>query len=122
MGTSGYVPSIESQMRYLVEWFREFSEMQRGDFLPVLVQKFGQKGYVNGLIPAMDSVSNLEDRPPSLFQCRLKLFNDWTETWGNGEKELLLGHIKAIDPSFSAKYDKEVNSINSSNNDETCSN
>ncbi|XP_024082672.1 uncharacterized protein C14orf119 [Cimex lectularius] len=108
--TNGYVPSKEMQLRYLVEWFKEFSDMQKSDFLPVLVQRFGNKSYVNGLLPAMEAIGNLEDRPPNLFQCRVKLFTEWTETWGNEEKQTLLNHIKSIDPNFSAKYDKEVSS------------
>ncbi|KAK9497721.1 hypothetical protein O3M35_004389 [Rhynocoris fuscipes] len=112
MSTSGFVPTIENQMRYLIEWFKEFSEMQRNDFLPIIVQKFGPKGYVNGLITSMENLSNLgDDRPPSLFQCRLKLFHEWTETWNDNDKEQLLNHIKLIDPTFSAKYEKEIDTI-----------
>jgi len=106
--TNNYVPTFQAQLRYLAQWFQEFSEMQRGDFLPVLVQRFGNKAYVNGLLPGMENVSTLEDRPPSLFQCRIKLFNDWTETWSQLEKEQLLTIIKAIDPQFSERFEKEV--------------
>lgn len=111
MGSNNrYVPSLQSQLLYLVEWFQEFSEMQRNDFLPILVQKFGNKGYVNGLLPEMEAMGNLEDRPPSLFQCRIKLFLEWTESWGQEEQQHFLNQIKTIDPSFSDKYDKEINS------------
>ncbi|XP_075223560.1 uncharacterized protein C14orf119 [Lycorma delicatula] len=106
----GYVPNIQSQLRYITTWFHEWSEMQRNDFLPILAEKFGGKGYVNGLLPGMDNIGNLEDRPLSLFQCRVKLFREWSENWGQAEIDQLLGHIKAMDPDFLKRYEEEISS------------
>lgn len=117
--TNRYIPSLQSQLQYLVEWFQEFSEMQRNDFLPVLIQRFGHKEYVNGFLPEMENENNFNDRPPSLFQCRIKLFLEWTESWGQDEKQQLLNIIKSIDPNFSDKYETKVNSeLNACSEDE----
>lgn len=101
-------PNFQTQRRYLLEWFNEFSDMQKNDFLPILVLKFGNKAYVNGLLPGMEAFGNLEDRPPSIFQCRMKLFMEWAENWNQEEKENLLVKLKELDPTFSSKYEKEV--------------
>lgn len=107
---NGYVPNTPAQVGYLIQWFHEWSEMQRSDFLPILAQKFGTKNYVNGLLPGMDGISNLDDKPPSLFQCRVKLFKEWTDSWSRSEKDQLLNHIKSVDPDFYKKYEEEINS------------
>lgn len=107
---NGYVPNIQSQLSYLVQWFHEWSEMQRSDFLPILSQRFGSKSYVNGILPGMEGVSNWEDKPPSLFQCRVKLFREWSDNWTQADKDQLLTHIKAMDPEFMRKYEEEFSS------------
>lgn len=107
---NGYVPNIRAQIGYLVQWFHEWSEMQRSDFLPILSQKFGSKSYVNGLLPGMEGISNIEDKPPSLFQCRIKLFREWSDSWSCEEKDQFLNQIKTMDPEFIRKYDEELNS------------
>ncbi|RZF42477.1 hypothetical protein LSTR_LSTR004396 [Laodelphax striatellus] len=109
--TTGYVPNIQSQIRYITQWFHEWSEMQRSDFLPILADKFGGKGYVNGLLPGMDSIGCLEDKPLNIFQCRVKLFKEWADNWGQQERDQVLGHIKAMDPEFIRKYEEEISGI-----------
>ncbi|PSN43873.1 hypothetical protein C0J52_07760 [Blattella germanica] len=107
---TGYRPPIQAQVQYVVEWFNEWSEMQRGDFLPVLAQQFVPSSYVNGLVSGIEGMGCRDDRPPSLFQCRIKLFREWSETWGAGEREQLLNRIKAVDAAFASKYEEEINS------------
>uniref|UniRef100_A0A1B6DWX9 Uncharacterized protein n=1 Tax=Clastoptera arizonana TaxID=38151 RepID=A0A1B6DWX9_9HEMI len=106
--SNGYVPSTQAQLGYIGQWFHEWSEMQRNDFLPILAQKFGTKGYVNGLLPGLEALNSFEDRPPSLFQCRIKLFREWSDNWSQVEKEQLLSRIKSMDPDFLQKYEKEL--------------
>lgn len=109
-----YRPPIDAQLRYTVQWFHEWSEMQRGDFLPILAQKLAPGSYVNGLLSGVESLScNENGRPPSLFQCRVKLFRDWFETWSPAEREQLLGHIKSMDPAFHTKIQEELESLSS---------
>ena len=108
---NAYTPATPAQIRYIVQWFQEWGEMQRSDFLPVLLKKFEDtKGNVNGLISSLDSC-NVEDRPPSLFQCRIKLFNEWSENWTQSEKDQLLNELKSIDEEFYGKFEKRVNGI-----------
>lgn len=107
---NGYVPNFQSQLSYLVQWFHEWSEMQRSDFLPILTQKFGIKTHVNGLLPGMEGIANWEEKPPSLFQCRVKLFREWSDNWTQADKEQFLNHLKSMDPEFMRKYEEELDS------------
>ena len=107
---TGYRPSVQAQVQYVAEWFNEWSEMQRGDFLPVLAQQFVPSSYVNGLVSGLEGMACRDDRPPSLFQCRIKLFREWSESWGTVEREQLLNQIKAVDAAFANKYEEEINS------------
>jgi hypothetical protein len=108
---AGYRPPVQAQVQYVVEWFNEWSEMQRGDFLPVLAQQFVPSSYVNGLVSGVEELGCRDDRPPSLFQCRIKLFREWSETWGAFEREQLLNQIKAVDAAFVSKFEEEVHSV-----------
>ncbi|KAI5706410.1 uncharacterized protein C14orf119 [Diaphorina citri] len=107
--SNDFTPTFQTQLRYLNQWFLEWSEMQRCDFLPILLNKFSSKSTMNGIIPSLESLSTEENnRPPSLFQCRIKLFHDWTTNWTDIEKEQFVNSLKSIDEEFMKKYDEEL--------------
>lgn len=58
----------EAQMRYLLQWFGEYSELQREDFLPVLA---AARGNHPDQLAATLARLTCEDKPVSLFQCRV---------------------------------------------------
>lgn len=64
--------SSDAQIRYLIQWFNEWSELQRSDFLPILAEKFANKVYVNGIVNDISAV-NCQDKPMSLFECRVSI-------------------------------------------------
>lgn len=72
--------SNEAQIRYLVQWFQEWSELQRSDFLPIMAEKYANKAYVNGIT---NSISNVDcrDKPMSLFECRVSIFFNTSNGW-----------------------------------------
>ncbi len=94
--------------------------MQRGDFLPILIQKFHDKEQINGLIPSMDACS-VESRPPSIFECRIKLFKEWSDTWSEAERQQLLNELRSIDEEFVEKFAAQV-SGNAKPNEEPLTN
>lgn len=65
--------SADAQIRYLVQWFNEWSELQRSDFLPVMAEKYANKTYVNGIVNNVSNM-NCRDKPMSLFECRVSCF------------------------------------------------
>ena len=63
-----------NEFRYIIQWFSEFSELQRQDFLPILVEFLLKNDEVvlNGIINEISDVSLSENKPPlSLFGCRV---------------------------------------------------
>jgi len=121
--TDVYTPTIIAQIRYLLQWFGEWSEMERGDFLPVLVNGFvATSGAVNGLLSIVDGQCKEDRRPLSLFKCRIKLFTEWVQTWSDDDKESFLSGIRSLDPNFMERYEQKasvlmVNGINGENDE-----
>lgn len=104
--------TVDRELRYVVQWFTEWSDFQRDDFVPVLASYLAKANpggpvYVNGIIGGMASVSG-EDKPMSLFQCRVKLFNEWCTKWPESHRDSLLERLTEIDPEFSKQVKQEL--------------
>nr|BAM19376.1 similar to CG12948 [Papilio xuthus] len=95
----------QAQLQYILQWFQEFSEYQREDFLPVLAAACSDKP--DQLAATLSNLS-CQDKPVSLFQCRIKLFNEWYPTWTEEERERLVNKISEIDAEFSMKLQEAV--------------
>lgn len=70
---SGHNLSVDGELRYIIQWFNEWSDLQREDFLPILVEyltKDGPYEYMNGVVNSL-AAATCEDKPMSLFQCRV---------------------------------------------------
>lgn len=63
-----------AQLRYLVQWFGEWSELQRSDFLSILAENYAHKAYVNGIVNSISNM-NCRDKPMSLFECRVSIIS-----------------------------------------------
>jgi len=106
---SAYTPTVVAQVRYMLQWFGEWSEMERGDFLPVLVHGFGcNGGTANGLPAIMETLCKEEGRPLSLFKCRIKLFTEWVQTWSDEDKDSFLSGIRSMDTDFAERYEQKA--------------
>lgn len=118
--------SVDAQIRYLVQWFSEWSELQRSDFLPIVAEKFVEKTYMNGLVNNMSNI-NCQDKPMSLFQCRVssnyktyiiirrnngylqvKLFKEWISQWNPENRDCFLKQIEDIDATFVQRLTDEL--------------
>lgn len=70
--------NTEGEIRYIVQWFNTFSEMEREDFLPIFVDSLKATSlngntsvvYVNGIVSGLAN-AQCADKPMSLFQCRV---------------------------------------------------
>lgn len=62
--------SADAQIRYMIQWFQEWSDLQKSDFLPIMAERYANKVFVNGIV---NSLANVEcrDKPMSLFECRV---------------------------------------------------
>ncbi|KAJ8673724.1 hypothetical protein QAD02_004986 [Eretmocerus hayati] len=105
--------SNQAQIRYVIEWFQDWSEMQRDDFVGILLERCSSLCLVNGLLTGMENLGKEnQDRPPSLFQCRVKLFREWSHNWSEQEKEMLVTSLKNIDQKFAEKFEQRLNEGN----------
>lgn len=64
--------SFERELRYIVQWFNEWSELQREDFVPIL-SDFLVKDSLEG-VDTWLAAATCTDKPLSLFQCRVSIF------------------------------------------------
>ncbi|XP_022905644.1 uncharacterized protein C14orf119 [Onthophagus taurus] len=110
--------SVDAQIRYLVQWFNEWSELQKSDFLPIMTEKYTNKPYVNGITNDIANI-NCQEKPMSLFQCRVKLFKEWFSQWNPEQRESFLKKILESDASFAEKLKGEMqNGIDHDGNEE----
>lgn len=79
--------TIDGEFRYIVQWFNEWSELQRDDFVPILVKyitgsHINDDNDVNDVIETTTTPVNMNGlpndlefngRPMSLFQCRVRI-------------------------------------------------
>ncbi|XP_067616868.1 uncharacterized protein [Eurosta solidaginis] len=103
--------SIDGEFRYIIQWFNEWSELQRDDFVPVLVEYLlqGSPGevYMNGMVNTVNHAA-IQDKPMSLFQCRIKLFREWNKKWPLELKRKLQEKIMEMDSKVAEKITKEI--------------
>lgn len=108
----GHNLTADREFRYIVQWFTEWSDFQREDFVPIMASYLAKTNsggpvYVNGIIGGMASVSG-QDKPMSLFQCRVKLFNEWSAKWPESNGDKLLERLSEIDPEFAQRIHQEL--------------
>lgn len=113
---SGHQLTADREFRYIVQWFSEWSDFQREDFVPVLASYLSTTGtaktsppsapYVNGIIGGMASLG--QDKPMSLFQCRVKLFNEWSSKWPESHREKLVERLTELDADFGRQLQREL--------------
>lgn len=70
---SGNPLTVDGELQYIVQWFSEWSELQRDDFLPIVSDFLasGNSTTLNGITSSLTG-ANLDDKPMSLFQCRVR--------------------------------------------------
>ena len=97
---------VEQEISCVVHWFQSWSEMQKVDFLKNLIEKAVPEK-VSCLFDAM-SMLNMADKPPSIFKCQLKLFDQWFSGWTDKERNMLMQKLEEIDPSFVTSFNEGV--------------
>lgn len=80
--------------------------MQKTDFLRDLLDK-AVPSNVDTLFDSLKTL-NVSDRPPSIFQCQLKLFAQWFEGWTDKDRNMLVLKLQEIDPIFVHKFNAEL--------------
>lgn len=97
---------MEKQIQYLVSWFGKWSELQKEDFFFVLTGKFNAADE-EALLNMMETLK-VGEKPPSLFKCQMKLFNEWFDCWSESERGSLMVRLKELDNDFIQKVETRI--------------
>ncbi|XP_069020509.1 uncharacterized protein C14orf119 homolog [Embiotoca jacksoni] len=94
------------EQRCVLSWFQGWTHPQRERFLQDLLGK-AVPGKVCTLL---DSLSTLQvkDRLPNIFECQLRLWTQWFESWGEEERNHFLHVLEERDPVFVAHFYRNV--------------
>lgn len=94
------------EQRCVLSWFQGWTATQRERFLQDLLGK-AVPGKVCTLL---DSLSTLQvrDRLPNIFECQLRLWTQWFETWREEERNHFLHILEERDPEFVAHFYSSV--------------
>lgn len=100
----------EAEFRYIVTWFREFSEYEKSDFMAILIQWLLKNSEVciNGMKDESELELSTNGRPLSIFLCRVKLFKDWTPKWPDQLRSKLVDKLNEIDSEFGLKLNQAL--------------
>lgn len=105
------------KINYILEWFNQWSDLQKSDFVIILSDQVTVKTYLlsnkNKEIYDKLGIFNMSKgdvvrSPPSIFACQCKLFREWFSGWSDDQKNYLVMRLQAIDGEFYAKYEKYV--------------
>ncbi|XP_070490686.1 uncharacterized protein C14orf119 homolog [Chironomus tepperi] len=94
--------SPEVEFRYLITWFREFSEYERSDFMEILIQWLLKPNeiYMNGMTES--------SQKPTIFYCRMKLFKEWSLKWPDQLRSRLIDKLNELDSDFGQKLNENL--------------
>ncbi|CAL1530495.1 unnamed protein product [Lymnaea stagnalis] len=98
--------NVEKEIQCVLHWFTTWSHLQKQDFLKDLLDKL-IPNYVDSLFDSMKSLG-VSDKPPSIFQCQLKLFSQWFSNWTDAERKDFMIKIQCIDPGFVATFNEQA--------------
>lgn len=90
------------EQRCVLSWFQGWNAPQRDRFMQDLLGK-AVPGKVCTLL---DSLSTLQvkDKLPNIFECQLRLWTQWFESWEEEERNHFLHILEEKDPIFVAQF------------------
>ncbi|MGH0169563.1 UNVERIFIED_CONTAM: hypothetical protein FKN15_059749 [Acipenser sinensis] len=94
------------ELRCVLSWFESWGPVQRQRFLEDLVSK-AVPGKLCSLLGGL-SLLQVRDRAPSIFECQLRLWTQWFETWSEEERNEFLRQLEGVEPAFVARFYQEV--------------
>lgn len=97
---------IEKEQQCVCHWFQAWSPFQKDTFLHVLLDHVAPQN-VDSLYSAMGALK-VCDRPPTIFQCQLKLFGEWFADWTDKERNDFLVLLAVKDPLFVEQFNHEA--------------
>lgn len=90
----------------MVSWFLGWGPSQRECFLQDLISK-AVPGKVCSLLEHLNKLQ-VKDCPPNIFECQLRLWTQWFDTWSEEERNAFLTKLEEKDPIFVAQFYREL--------------
>ncbi|XP_053420086.1 uncharacterized protein C14orf119 homolog, partial [Nycticebus coucang] len=101
-----YITSQE--MKYVLHWFAGWSSPQRECFIQDLVAK-AVPGKLQPILDGLEQVSmSGANRPPCIFECQLRLWDQWFRGWAEQERNEFIRQLEISEPDFVAKFYQAV--------------
>lgn len=94
------------EQRCVVSWFLGWGPSQRECFLQDLISK-AVPGKVCSLLEHLNKLQ-VKDCPPNIFECQLRLWTQWFDTWSEEERNAFLTKLEEKDPIFVAQFYREL--------------
>ncbi|XP_067308519.1 uncharacterized protein C14orf119 homolog [Pseudorasbora parva] len=94
------------EQRCVLGWFFGWNAVQKQRFLEDLISK-AVPGKVSSLLDQLTTLQ-VNDRPPNIFECQLRLWTQWFDSWGEGERNAFLNSLEEKDPTFVAYFYSQV--------------
>jgi len=98
--------NTEKEIQCVINWFEGWSMIQKQDFLKELIDH-AVPCSVDTLFDSMHAL-NVKDKPPSIFQCQIKLFTQWFEGWTDKERNDFVFRLSCIDSKFVEHFNEQV--------------
>ncbi|XP_017572556.1 uncharacterized protein C14orf119 homolog [Pygocentrus nattereri] len=90
------------EQRCVLSWFLGWGPPQRERFLQDLISK-AVPGKVCSLLEQLNTLQ-VKDRPPNIFECQLRLWTQWFESWSEEERNAFLNSLEEKDPTFVSHF------------------
>ncbi|KAM6918258.1 uncharacterized protein C14orf119 homolog [Xenentodon cancila] len=94
------------EQRCVLSWYQGWTGVQRERFLQDLLGK-AVPGKVCTLLESLGSLQ-VGDKLPNIFECQLRLWTQWFESWGEDERNHFLHMLEERDPTFVAHFYRSV--------------
>ena len=62
----------------------------------------------NMVVILLSARRQVRDRPPNIFECQLRLWTQWFESWSEEERNHFLLVLEEHDPAFVARFYQSV--------------
>ncbi|KAL0966328.1 hypothetical protein UPYG_G00293950 [Umbra pygmaea] len=94
------------EQRCVLSWFLSWTTAQREQFLQDLLGK-AVPGKVCTLLDSLNTLQ-VKDSPPNIFQCQLRLWTQWFDSWSEEERNSFLHILEERDPVFVGHFYRGV--------------
>ncbi|XP_069044824.1 uncharacterized protein C14orf119 homolog [Lepisosteus oculatus] len=94
------------EQRCVLSWLQSWPPPQKSRFLQDLLAK----AVPGKICTLLDQLTSLQvcDRPPSIFECQLRLWSQWFDSWNEDERNEFLRCLEERDPAFVSAFYREV--------------